>query len=207
VRGDLDKAREGIRDAFGLDALNPGALELLGDIFLSEAEQEKAIQVLQRGAQAHPHLPVFEEKIALALLDIDEEKRDREAAALLLELGDRDRWTERKPAAAATLSLLIPGAGQVYNDEAERGGVLFGAALVTFGGWYYIFDRATSSLAGGGSRQLMQQVGGALEQMGVLAKLGFWVFLLGWLAVVGFAAWDAYSGAIQANRARRPFGV
>lgn len=204
VRGEVEGAREQIKAAFAIDKSNAAGLELLGDIFLAEAEQEKAIQVFKRGQELHPDLVVFEEKIGLALLDIDEEKRDRDIAALLLEQPDLLRWAERKPALAASLSLLVPGAGQAYNDEPERGALLFGGAILLFGGWYWIFNSATSSLPG---RQIIGRSGEALAQMGALAKLGFWALLLGWLALVAFAVSDAYQGARNANRAHRPFEV
>ena len=204
VRGDMDAAREQIKQAYAIDKTNAAALELIGDIYLAEAEQEKAIQAFRRGAELHPGNAVFEEKIALALLDIDEEKRDHDIAALLLQNPDSLRWAERKPGLAASLSLLVPGAGQAYNDEPERGALFFGGAVLLFGGWYWIFDSATSGLPG---RQVMARSGDALAQMGGLAKLGFWVLLLGWLALVTFAVADAYEGARNANRAHRPFEV
>jgi TM2 domain-containing membrane protein YozV len=204
VRGDAGAAREQIKQAFAIDTSNAAGLELLGDIFLSEAEQEKAIQVFQRGAQKHPDKLVFEEKIGLALLDIEEEKRDKEIAAMLLADPNSLRWAERKPGLAASLSMLVPGAGQFYNDEPERGGVLMGSAILLFGGWYWIFNSATSNVPG---RRIMTGAGEAISQMGVLAKLGFWALLLAWLAVVAYAVTDAYQGARNANRAHRPFEV
>ncbi len=203
-RGDSKGAREQIKQAFAIDATNAPALELLGDIFLAEAEQEKAVQVFKRGIQMHPEHGAFEEKIGLALLDIDEEKRDREITQLLLENPGSLRWAERKPTLAASLSLLVPGAGQAYNDEAERGALFFGGAVLCFGGWYWLLNSATSSLSG---RQVLGHTGEALAQMGAVARLGFWALLLGWLAIVALAVVDAYQGARNANRAHRPFEV
>lgn len=204
VSGDAGGALSQLKQAFSVDASSASGLELLGDIYLAEAEQEKAIQAFRRGAEKHPEMGVFEEKIGLALLDIDEEKRDRDIAALLLENPDLLRWAERKPVLSASLSLLVPGAGQAYNDELERGALFFGGAVLLFGGWYWIFNSATSSLPG---RQILSRTGDALAQMGGLAKVGFWVLLLSWLGVLAFAAVDAYQGARNANRAHRPFEV
>jgi len=200
-------ARELLKQAFALDRTDRDALELLGDIFLAEAEQEKAIAVYERGQQAHPGYARFEEKIALATLDAEEEKRDAERSLLLMEHGDKGRWLDRKGGVALSLSLLVPGAGQVYNDEDERGYVLFGAALLTFGGWYAILNAATTGLRGRGAQQLVSGVGVSIANMGALAKFGFWLLFLAWAAIVLYAAFDAFQGSERANRARRALGL
>ncbi len=204
VRGDARGAREQLKQAFAVDAASASGLELLGDIFLAEAEQEKALQVFKRGLELHPEHAAFEEKIGLALLDIDEEKRDREITQLLLENPGSLRWAERKPTLAASLSLLVPGAGQAYNDQPERGALFCAGAVLCFGGWYWLLSSATSNLTG---RQILGRSGEAVAQMGMLARLGFWALLLAWLAIIAFAVVDAYQGARDANRANRPFEV
>lgn len=201
TRGDKAAARTHLQQAFAIDASDCAGLELLGDIFLEEAEQEKAIAVFERGLKYHPRHHAFEEKIALALLDIEEMKLDKERASQLLS-GDPDRWQDRKPGIALSLSLLIPGTGHFYNDENERGAWLLGGAAFTFGMAYWMFNTATRALAG---KQLLTSAGNALSSMDGWQKGWFWLNLLAWGAIWIYAAYDAYSGAERANRARRRF--
>lgn len=201
LNADGNGTRAQLKQVFALDAKNADALELLGDLFLAEAQQEKAIQVFERGLQFHPAHTAFEEKIALALLDIEEMKRDRDLSMNLLQHGDRDQWQDRKAGVAGVLSLLVPGAGQIYNDDNERGYLFFGAALGSFVMWNVILNRVTANLSGATARQ-------AIAQMSGIAKFGFWFFMLAWLFVVILAVVDAYNGAARANAARRHmFGV
>jgi tetratricopeptide (TPR) repeat protein len=205
--GEVGKARSLLREAFALDRTDRDALELLGDIFLAEAEQEKAIAIYERGRALHPSYAGFEEKIGVAMLDAEEEKRDQERARLLIEQGDTGRWLDRKPGLATSLSLLVPGAGQVYNDEAERGYAFFGVALLSFGGWYAIFNAATQSMRGRQILSDLSSVGAGIGGMGAFAKFGFWLLFLAWVGTVLCAAIDAYQGAERANRERRALGL
>ncbi len=201
LNGDHNGTRAKLKEIFAIDAKSAEGLELLGDIFLAEAQQEKAIQVFERGLQFHPSHHAFEEKSALALLDIEEMKRDRDFSMNLMQHGDRDQWQDRKAGVAGVLSLLVPGAGQIYNDDNERGYVFFGAALGSFVMWNVILNRVTANLSGATARQ-------AIAQMGGIAKFGFWFFMLAWLFVVILAVVDAYNGAARANAGRRHmFGV
>jgi hypothetical protein len=121
--------------------LNPtdcGAFELLGDIFLEEGEQQKAITVFERGRQHHPRHAAFEEKIALAHVDLAEMERDRILKEQLLAnptASAQGRTSDRKPMAVAFLSLMVPGAGQYYNEEPERALVFFPVALLLLCAW------------------------------------------------------------------------
>ncbi|MDF2440393.1 MAG: hypothetical protein JWN98_1377 [Abditibacteriota bacterium] len=204
-RGDKAEARTRLQEALIVDPRDCAALELVGDILLEEAEQEKAIQVFERGLKYHPAHHAFEEKIALALLDIEEMKRDAQQRDLLLTVGDKDKWQDRKPGIAISLSLLVPGMGQFYNDEAERGWVFLGAAAFTFLGWYLPLSRALSGLQGTGARQLVARSSEAIANMGFLAKGWFWLMIVAALAIWIYSAYDALSGTERYNRARRPF--
>ena len=201
LNGDNNGTRVKLKEIFALDPTNAEGMELLGDIFLAEAQQEKALQVFERGLKFHPTHAAFEEKSALALLDIEEMKRDRDLTQNLLQHGDRDQWQDRKSGVAGVLSLLVPGAGQIYNDDNERGYLFFGAALGSFVMWNVILNRVTANLSGATARQ-------AISQMSGIAKFGFWFFMLAWLFVVILAVVDAYNGAARANAERRHmFGV
>lgn len=140
-KGRRDEARAQLQQALALAPTDCGALELLGDMFLEEGEQEKAIVVFERGRKHHPRHAAFEEKIALARLDLAEMETDRLLREQALadppgEVGAASqRISDRKPNAVAFLSLLLPGAGQFYNEEAERGLVFLLSAIVVFCAW------------------------------------------------------------------------
>lgn len=204
-RGDKAEARIRLQEALIVEPRDCAALELVGDIFLEDAEQEKAIQVFERGLKYHPAHHAFEEKIALALLDIEEMKRDATQRDLVLTHGDKDRWQDRKSGIAISLSLLVPGMGQFYNDEAERGWAFLGGAAFTFLGWYLPLSRALSGLRGSGARQLVARTGEAIAGMGFFAKGWFWLMIVAALLIWIYAAYDALRGTERFNRARRPF--
>jgi tetratricopeptide (TPR) repeat protein len=137
-KGQRDQARVQLQQAFALNPADCGAFEVLGDIFLEEGEQQKAITVFERGRQHHPRHAAFEEKIALAHIDLAEMERDRILKEQLLAdpaATLQGRTSDRKPISVAFLSLLAPGAGQYYNEEPERALVFFPVALLLLLAW------------------------------------------------------------------------
>jgi tetratricopeptide (TPR) repeat protein len=137
-KGQRDQARAQLQQAFMLNPTDCGAFEVLGDIFLEEGEQQKAITVFERGRQHHPRHAAFEEKIALAHIDLAEMERDRILKEQLLAdpaATMQGRTSDRKPVSVAFLSLMVPGAGQYYNEEPERALVYFPVALLLLCAW------------------------------------------------------------------------
>jgi len=208
-KGQKEEARAKLQQAFALSPTDCSAIELLGDIYLEEAEQEKAIQVFEKGLKYHPRHHAFEEKMALAHLDLDEMRRDEERKKLFLEQGiiEKDKWMDRKPSVALTLSMLIPGAGQVYNEENERAAAFFTVWVVTFLAWYYPLATAIKQVTSTKIHRL-NDLGAGIGALGSFAK--FMLVLIGtvWLVSYVWAVVDAYMGAERANRERRQeFGV
>ena len=206
-KGDRDGTRALLKQAFAASANDLGALELLGDLFLEEGEQEKAVAVFERGRNLHPRHAAFEEKIALARLDLAEIEHDRIVRREFAEKGDLEEWQDRKPSVSAMLSALIPGLGQVYNDHWERGAALCGAAIVAFTAWLWPLSAtmsAASSKAGKDDpKSVFENIAGALVNMGAGMKLFLALCIATWLAVHAFAAWDAAQIAIRAAQDRR----
>ena len=204
-RGNKDEARTLLQKALTLHPTDCAALELLGDIFLEEGEQEKALKVFERGRAYHPHHVAFEEKIALCILDLEEMKRDKEMQQQLLEGEKADPWLDLKPNRALGLSLLLPGAGHVYNGDIARGAAFLGAMVVTFCGWFLLLYFGLKNAKTAGARNLMDGIDVAIGNMGSLAKFAFWLMLLAWIAIYIVAAFDALLGAQRANEARKRF--
>jgi tetratricopeptide (TPR) repeat protein len=201
-RNQRDEAKKLLAQALKTSPGDIGALELLGDLFMEEAEQEKAIQVFAHGLKAHPHHAPFEEKMALAKLDLAEMERDKIAREQFIETGDTEKWLDKKPHLAMGLSVLVPGAGQFYNDHIERAAVFFGLALATLCGWFYPLSNKFLEL-----RRLNARAAPGFEDclaaMSDGTRFFFWVMLVGWLMVYVLSAYDAALGASRFNEARR----
>ena len=54
----------------------------------------------------------------------------------VMEMGRQIGVQKKNPWIAGGLSLLIPGAGQAYNDQLGKGAIQLGAVIVGFGLWY-----------------------------------------------------------------------
>src|SRR5688500_15228731 len=124
-KGQKEESRKLLQQAFLISPNDSGALELLGDVFMEEGEQEKALKIFERGLQHHPKHRPFEEKIALCHIDLDEMRRDRDRRAQILEQGGVEKWQLLSTPRAFTLSALVPGAGHAYIGQSTRAVTLF----------------------------------------------------------------------------------
>src|SRR5690606_8529913 len=149
--------------------------ELTGEMFMAEGEQEKALRVFARGRELHPAHAAFAEKIALCHLDLDEMRREAEHRQALeqglLSPDESPAWLNKAPSKAFGLSLLLPGAGQIYNDETERGVLLLGAWLLTSLLWYLPIAVGYRSLPAGAQATPFK----ALGALGAFWQGWFWV--------------------------------
>jgi tetratricopeptide (TPR) repeat protein len=190
-RGHREDARAQLKQAFALSSTDRDALELLGDICLEEGEQEKAIIAFERGLKYHPQHPAFEEKIALAKLDLVEMETERllkqQGLTNLLEDG-KHKTADRKPGAVAFLSLLLPGAGQFYNEDTERGLVFLAIGVAFFLAWCVPWRLGLT--------------------MGGFEKVWIGVMVLAWLVTHVVSAIDAARETMRENEeTKRLLGV
>ena len=202
-KGNRDAARRQLQQALALAPHDAAALELVGDIFMEEAEQEKALQVFEKGLALHPGHAQFQEKIALCHIDLAEMQRDAEARRQLMELGDRDAWLDRKPWVALGLSAVVPGIGQFYNEEDERGAIFLVAMLGTFCGWFLPLSSSVHAVQAAGGHNLIGMLQQAVDRLTGLNRLWFSAMMLAWNAIYFVAALDGWQGAQRANLARR----
>lgn len=135
-KGERARAKELIKEAFAHHPGDVAAIEFLGDLLLEEGETQQALQLYERALRAHPRHALFEERLALCRLDLAEIEADKTARQNLLN-GDSDDFLERSPTKAVTLSLLLPGAGQFYNDEPEKGTAYLAIGIVATLCWFY----------------------------------------------------------------------
>jgi tetratricopeptide (TPR) repeat protein len=196
-RGDKATAKSELQKALKLDVNDCGALELLGEFYMAEGEQEKAIEVMEKGHQLYPKHAAFEKNIALCILDLEEMKRAKSSAT---QLGgeDPDAWMDRKPLYAAVFSVL-PGAGQVYNGDNVSAAVLFGIWAASSLGWYIPLMNAMKQL----SASVAPSWSLAIRHMGGFTLGWFWLMVLISVAAAAYALGDAIVGANRANARRR----
>jgi hypothetical protein len=207
------EAKKLLAQALKVDATDIGALELLGDIFMEDAEQEKALQVFEHGLKHHPEYAPFEEKLAQAHLDIAEMENDKllkESATEAMKTGNfdvGDKLLDRKPALAMGLSVFVPGAGQVYNEEYEKAAMFFGLALLSLLGWFNtLFNKMRSmqdAAQAQGRRAFMPNMDEAISAMSSGQRTLFWGLVMVWTIVTIVAAVDATISATRFNEARR----
>lgn len=207
-RGQKSEAKKQLAQALKIDPSDIGALELLGDIFLEDAEQEKAIQVFEHGLKCHPDYAPFEEKLGQAHIDIAEMERDKQRQQDVLELGIvSDKLLDKKPSLAMGLSLIVPGAGQVYNDQYEKAAMHFGfwiVLLLTWSTMLFSQMRAIQNLAKAGQyRRYMPRIDEAIDAMSSGQRAFFWVLIGIWILVILVSATDAMSTASRLNDERR----
>jgi tetratricopeptide (TPR) repeat protein len=122
---------------------HPAVLEFEGDLAFARRRYREARDCYRAARELDPTDPRLEEKFATAVLKVFEPQ-----LIASMPLKDPDdfevAWGERRarpPAASASLSLLFPGAGQLYNGELIKGWLLVavGAGLWTtlFYTWSY----------------------------------------------------------------------
>lgn len=196
-RGDKVTAKSELQKALKLDVNDCGAIELLGEFYMAEGEQEKAIEVLEKGHKLYPQQAIFEKNIALCILDLEEVKRVKGQVAVLGG-EDPDAWMDRKPFYAAVFS-VIPGGGQVYNGDNVSAAIIFGVWLVTSMLWYFPLMNAMKQAADTASPSWSLAVG----QMSGFMRGVFWLSLAINVGVGVYAAIDAVAGANRANVRRR----
>jgi len=196
-RGDKVTAKSELQKALKMDVNDCGALELLGEFYMAEGEQEKAIEVLEKGHKLYPKHAAFEKNIALCILDLEEMKRGKTQAATIGG-ADPDAWMDRKPLYAAIFSVL-PGAGQVYNGDNISAAIIFGIWLVTSMLWYFPLTNAMSQLPHSAPHTWST----ALAQMSGFMRAVFWLAFAINIGAGVYAFIDAIVGANKANVRRR----
>ncbi len=204
-KGEREEAYNEIKRAFAAHPGDRAAIEMLGDLYLEDGETEKALSLFERALKAHPGYVPFEEKLAICRLDIAEMEADRAAKnsgdplALLQSQMENDSLYERVPHKAVSLSLFLPGAGQFYNDEVEKGAAFLGAGLLSFAGWFSPMLSKTYQLPTSQKFDFLAAIGALKGGWSVL----FWLSLLTWIAVYVGSMVDAGKVAAAFNESRR----
>lgn len=202
-KGRKEQARSLLQQAFLIDPNDCGGLELLGDMFMEDAEQEKALKIFERGRQHHPGHRAFEEKIGLCHVDLAEMRRDRDRRAQIMEQGGVEPWMLLSGPRAFGLSMLLPGAGQVYVGQSTRAMTLLGIAIFTFLAWSVPLYFGLKNAGAQGAKGLGSGFSAALANMSGFGLLWFWVMVAAWVGTYIYAAVDAMTQAEKINELRR----
>jgi tetratricopeptide (TPR) repeat protein len=202
-KGQKEQARALLQQAFKIDPNDCGGLELLGDMFMEDAEQEKALKIFERGRHYHPRHKAFEEKIGLCHVDLAEMRRDRDRRAQILEQGGVEKWMLLSGPRAFGLSMLLPGAGQMYVEQSNRAMTMLGMAVITFLGWsvpLYFYMKYASAMD---SKGIFSGFSTALGLMPGPILLWFWGMVAAWIGVYIYSSVDAMTQAEKINELRR----
>ncbi len=204
-KGEREEAYNEIKRAFAAHPGDRAAIEMLGDLYLEDGETEKALTLYERALKAHAGYVPFEEKLAICRLDLAEMEADRAAKnsgdplALLQSQMEMDAIYERVPHKAVSLSLFLPGAGQFYNDEVEKGVAFLGAGILSFVGWFWPMLSQSSQLPKAQKFDFLASISSLSGAWNIV----FWLSLLLWLAVYIASMVDAGRSAAQFNETRR----
>lgn len=202
ARGDNLKAESTCREALALAPEDPGVLELLGDLLLAAGKPTEAQELFRKAFARRPERGVLEEKIALAALKSDASLR---AAQKRLQQGENPQLDDRKPrnpVLAFFLSSLLPGMGQMYNGDYWKGGVLFLAALFTFGVLFYSVTGLLAAAAHVRHESTLTALSDAMQNWSTVHLLWVLVNCLAFMGVWGYSLIEAPVHASRYNTQR-----
>ncbi len=198
-KGERERAKALVKEAFSHQPGDIAALDFLGDMLLEEGETEQALRLFERAFKAHPNHAPFEEKLAMCRLDMAEIEADKSLRFHPI-LGDEgSKIFERSLAKALTLSLILPGAGQFYNDENEKGTAYLVAGIVSSIASFYPLWSALSRLP---TAQRLD-FGAAIRSMSGLESVLFYLGSTAWSGVYAASLVGAVASVKAYNERRR----
>lgn len=178
-------------DAIKLDTENAEAFEILGDLYNESNLYQAAIEAYRRSLELIPLQPHVEKKLARAALQSDANSRKKQLADDLLAGRSPQRTPRRSPAVVGLLSLVIPGLGQLANQQVGKAIICVILWMITLGS---SFSTAVEIVS-------QQQSATGLDFFGLLAAFflppALWWTLLEAI-VYGYSVIDAAIVATQA---------
>jgi tetratricopeptide (TPR) repeat protein len=174
MRGQWAVAEDLVRKALELAPDDAQGREMLGDLFVEKDKLEEALAEYRRAQEIQPDRGLLEEKIARAVLRKDEEERERIAAQLLIDSPKGQQHRRRAANIAVLMSLLCPGAGQFFNGQAVKAGVILGCWGL--GLFFGAGDLITFVLGlAGALRKHAEQPDGFRAMLGAIAVI-IWIY-------------------------------
>lgn len=127
MRGQMAEAANACRQALEADPEDASAHEMMGDLLQAQGKLQEAMEHFRQAFQKEGR-PVTEEKIARLALRIQAAtQQDLTGAAAVM--GQKPSHPV-SPSMAVMLSMFFPGLGQLYNNDQQKGFVLFGVWLM-----------------------------------------------------------------------------
>lgn len=173
MRQQWSEAEALCRQALLLSPEDPMGLEMLGDLMAERSKIDEALDLYRQAFERQPGKIILEEKIARMVLRKAEAERER-AEALLLVNSPRRTEGKRNVTIALLLSVVCPGAGQIFNGQYVKGGILLAAFLLSIFGWkdMLLMLLVLSGLDPGGRSTRGHAVGPSVQANGALVLLG-----------------------------------
>jgi tetratricopeptide (TPR) repeat protein len=130
MRGQFAEAEARCREALEVEPENLGGIEMLADLLHDRGLLTEARDLYLRALEIQPGRASAETNLARVTLEVAERDQER-AVAEALVLGGAISKGERKRRVTISLllSLLFAGAGQLYNGEYVKGGILAAAGM------------------------------------------------------------------------------
>lgn len=135
MRGQWAAAEDKCRQALELDPDDLMGREMLGDLLAEKGSLDGALEAYRAAFEKQPEKAALEQKLARIVLLKGEEEHERLQAQLFLSAPKGKSSRQRSGAIAVLLSMVCPGAGQIFNGQHVKGGILLGAWLLTIFGW------------------------------------------------------------------------
>ncbi len=180
ARGNFLTARRLLEQALQKAPERADIHELLGDVYKAVGDLSTALECYKKARELDPSRRSAEEKFASTLLEINPPTISEEVPFL-----------PKNPNIAVILSAVLPGAGQVYNEQWLKGIAMCVVALLSLGYFLQFYHQIRSTTIMPTLSQVQQQ----LEQ----ASVGE-ILLLLLSGLLAFCMWtwsilDAYNTA------------
>jgi len=188
ARGNFLTARRLLEQALQKAPERADIHELLGDVYRAVGDLSTALECYKKARELDPSRRSAEEKFASTLLEINPPTVSEEVPFL-----------PKNPNLAVILSALLPGAGQVYNEQWLKGIGMCAVALLSLGYFLQFYHQIRSASVLPNLSQVQQQ----LEQ----ASVGE-ILLLLLAGLLAFCTWtwsilDAYTTARKFQQRQR----
>lgn len=177
MRGQWANAETLCRKALELAPDDAMGREMLGDLLMGKGDTGGALTEYRAALERQPARVALEDKIARAVLQQDEEEREKLEAQLLLDSPLKKNEAKRNATLATLLSLVCPGLGQLFvYHQWVKGGILAAVGLLTLAFGVSELLKVFAVIAGAG-RSLESRPNDILAGLGLLGVL-VWIYSL-----------------------------
>lgn len=180
MRGNFLAARRLLEQALQKAPERADIHEMLGDVYRAVGDLSTALECYKKSRDLDPKRQSAEEKFAMTLLELTPQK-----------VQDETPYLPKNPTLALAFSAILPGAGQIYNEQWLKGVAMAVVALLSLGYFLQFYHQIRSETLLPTLGQVQQQ----LEQVSVGE-----ILLLLFAGLLALCVWtwsilDAYNTA------------